>query len=186
MINETENKKISKFLSFVLRHKPESIGLKLDENGWAETKELLEKMNGNAFEVTGEMLNHIVATNNKQRFSFNENKTKIRASQGHSIDVDLNLKETKPPEYLYHGTGEKYVTSILTTGLEKRNRQQVHLSTDMETAIKVGQRHGKPKVFIVESEKMNFEGFSFYLSDNAVWLTDHVPARYLQLIEKLK
>ena len=168
MINETENKKISKFLSFVLRHKPESIGLKLDDNGWADTSDLLEKINGRGFEITPEILQHIVDTNNKKRFLLSENKTRIRASQGHSIDVELNLKETKPPQYLYHGTSEKFVTSILITGLEKRNRQHVHLSNDMETAIKVGQRHGKPKVFIVESEKMNLEGFSFYLSDNAV------------------
>ena len=184
MISETENKKISKFLSFVLRHNPESIGLKLDENGWAETKDLLEKMNGNAFVVTAEMLDHVVATNNKQRFSFNETKTRIRASQGHSIEVELNLKKTTPPQYLYHGTAEKFVNAILLTGLEKRNRQHVHLSNDMETAIQVGQRHGKPRVFIVESEKMNFEGFLFYLSDNAVWLTDNVPVNYLRLIEK--
>lgn len=184
MINETENKKISKFLSFVLRHKPESIGLILDANGWAETADLLEKMKANTFEVTAEMLNHIVATNSKQRFSFNETKTKIRASQGHSINVELNLKETTPPQYLYHGTGEKYVTSILLTGLEKRNRQQVHLSKDIETALQVGQRHGKPKVFIIEAAKMSSEGFLFYLSNNAVWLIDHVPVKYLTLIEK--
>jgi putative RNA 2'-phosphotransferase len=184
MISETENKKISKFLSFVLRHNPESIGLKLDENGWAETKDLLEKMNAKAFKVTAEMLDHIVATNNKQRFSFNETKTKIRASQGHSIDVELNLKATKPPQYLYHGTGEKYVNSILLTGLEKRNRQHVHLSKDIETAINVGQRHGKPKVFIVEAGQMGVDGFLFYLSDNGIWLIDNVPVRYLRLLEK--
>jgi putative RNA 2'-phosphotransferase len=184
MINETENKKISKFLSFVLRHNPDSIGLKLDDNGWADTQELVEKMNKHGIEVTDDILNHIVATNNKKRFSFNETKTRIRANQGHSINVDLNLKETKPPEYLYHGTGEKYVTPILKTGLEKGNRQHVHLSSDIETAIQVGQRHGKPKVFIIESGQMNIEGFSFYLSDNAVWLIDHVPVRYLKLIEK--
>ena len=184
MINEKENKKISKFLSFVLRHNPQSIGLKLDENGWAETKDLLEKMNANAFEVTAEILDHIVATNNKQRFSFNETKTKIRASQGHSIDVELNLKQTTPPQYLYHGTGEKFVNSILLTGLEKRNRQHVHLSNNMETAIQVGQRHGKPKVFIIESAQMSSEGFLFYLSDNNIWLTDHVPVKYLRLSEK--
>ena len=184
MINEKENKKISKFLSYVLRHKPESIDLKLDGNGWAETNDLLEKMKANTFEVSAEMLEHIVATNNKQRFSFNENKTKIRASQGHSINVELNLKAATPPEYLYHGTGEKFVSSILANGLQKRERQQVHLSKDTETAIEVGQRHGKPRVFIVEAAHMCSEGFLFYLSDNNIWLTDHVPAKYLSLSEK--
>ena len=184
MINEKENKKISKFLSYVLRHKPESIDLKLDGNGWAETNDLLEKMKANTFEVTAEMLEHIVATNNKQRFSFNENKTKIRASQGHSINVELNLKAATPPQYLYHGTGEKFVFSILANGLQKRERQQVHLSQYRETAIEVGQRHGKPRVFIVEATHMCSEGFLFYLSDNNIWLTDHVPAKYLSLSEK--
>ena len=184
MINEKENKKISKFLSFVLRHNPESIGLKLDDNGWAETEDLLKKMNDRGFNVTADVLNHIVATNSKQRFSFNENKTKIRASQGHSINVELNLKAATPPEYLYHGTGEKFVSSILANGLQKRERQQVHLSKDRETAIEVGQRHGKPRVFIVEATHMCSEGFLFYLSDNNIWLTDHVPAQYLRLSEK--
>jgi putative RNA 2'-phosphotransferase len=183
MINEKENTKISKLLSLVLRHKPETIGLTLDNNGWADINDLIEKINTYGFTITTDILNHIVVTNNKKRFSFDETKTRIRANQGHSLDIELNLEEAVPPPDLFHGTGEKFISSILATGLDKRNRQHVHLSSDMETAIMVGQRHGKPKVFIVASGQMKMEGFSFYLSDNNVWLTDNVPLKYLKLIE---
>jgi putative RNA 2'-phosphotransferase len=184
MISEKENKRISKFLSFVLRHQPEFIGLNLDENGWADVNDLLNKMNSNGFQVTNELLDHIVATNNKKRFAFDDNKSKIRASQGHSIDVELGLKEMTPPEFLYHGTAEKSVESILASGLEKRDRQHVHLSSDKITAKAVGGRHGQPKIFIVAASQMKEDGFAFYLSENNVWLTDNVPARYLKLLEE--
>ncbi len=181
MTDDKENKKISKFVSLVLRHKPEVIGLTIDRNGWATTNELLEKINAHGQNITAELLDHIVAANNKKRFSFNKNKTKIRANQGHSLDIDLNLEETTPPEYLYHGTGERTVATILASGIDKRERQQVHLSADEETAKMVGQRHGKPKILIVCAGQMKADGFTFYLSDNNVWLTDHVPAMYLKL-----
>lgn len=183
MTSEKENKRISKFLSFVLRHQPEFISLKLDENGWADVQELLGKMNSNGFQVTDEILEHIVSTNNKKRFAFDESKLKIRASQGHSIEVELGLTETTPPEFLYHGTGEKAVASILASGLEKRDRQHVHLSSDTITAKAVGGRHGKPKIFVVAAAQMHADGFVFYLSENKVWLTDNVPAQYLKLLE---
>lgn len=183
MINEKENIKISKFLSLVLRHKPETIGLTLDENGWAKVEELIDKMNRYNFKITRDIINNVVATNNKQRFSFNKDNTKIRANQGHSIQVELDLKEIIPPEYLYHGTGEKAVTSILNTGLQKRVRHHVHLSGDIPTAINVGSRHGKPKVFIVAAQQMKEDGYKFYISENNVWLTDNVPVQYLKLIE---
>lgn len=181
MINEKENKKISKFISLVLRHKPETIDLRLDENGWANIDELIGKMNNHGFIITIDTLNHIVATNNKQRFLFDPTKTRIRASQGHSLNVELNLTEAEPPTLLFHGTGEKNVSSILTTGLDKRGRQHVHLSSDKETAITVGKRHGKPRVFIVAAGQMRTEGYSFYLSDNNVWLIESVPVKYLAL-----
>lgn len=183
MITDKESKRISKFMSFVLRHQPEFIGLNLDSNGWADVRELLAKMNSNGFSLTEEILDHIVSTNSKKRFAYNESKTSIRASQGHSIEVELGLKETIPPEYLYHGTGENSVSSILTSGLEKRDRQHVHLSGDTATAKAVGGRHGKPKIFTVAAAQMKQDGFSFYLSDNNVWLTDQVPAQYLKLMD---
>jgi putative RNA 2'-phosphotransferase len=184
MINEKENTRISKFLSMVLRHKPETIGLSPDKNGWVDATSLIEKMNEHGFNVTAEIIEHIVATNNKKRFMLDETKTMIRASQGHSIEIDLGLQEKEPPEYLYHGTGEKSVGSILANGLERRNRQHVHLSSDIQTATVVGKRHGNPKVFIIAAKTMKAEGFSFYLSDNNVWLVDKVPASYLTLLDK--
>jgi putative RNA 2'-phosphotransferase len=182
-MTEKESKRASKFLSLVLRHKPETIGLILDENGWADVKDLIEKLHQHNLSISENALADIVSTNNKQRFAFNADQTKIRANQGHSVAVDLQLKEADPPEYLYHGTGEKNVSSILNAGIIKGSRQHVHLSQDMETAITVGQRHGKPKVFLVSSGKMKTEGFTFYLSDNLVWLTNHVPAAYVELVK---
>lgn len=181
MINDKQVTHISKFLSLVLRHQPETIGIQLDEKGWTDISVLLEKINGHGIEIDREILNHVVETNSKKRFAFNEARDKIRASQGHSIDIDLGYTNQKPPQVLYHGTGEKSVQSILTTGLVKQSRQHVHLSTDIETAIKVGQRHGKPFVFKVLAEQMYEESFQFYISDNGVWLTDNVPSRFLEL-----
>lgn len=171
---------ISKFLSLVLRHQPETIGIQLDQNGWTDVTELIEKSNNYGVKFDRETLNHIVDTNSKKRFAFNETLDKIRASQGHSIEIELGYTNQKPPEILYHGTGEKSVQSIIDTGLEKRSRQHVHLSTDIETAIKVGQRHGKPFVFKVLAEQMYNDNFQFYISDNGVWLTDNVPTKYLK------
>lgn len=173
-------KHISKFLSLVLRHKPELIGIQLDQSGWTDVKELIEKVNRHGIDLDRDILNHIVATNSKKRFAFNESLEKIRASQGHSLDIELGYTSQKPPDILYHGTGVKYVESILKTGLEKRDRQHVHLSRDVETAIQVGQRHGKPFVFRVLAEKMHGSNFQFFLSENGVWLTDHVPVEFLE------
>lgn len=180
MISKKQITHISKFLSLVLRHRPETIGIQLDQNGWADVNDLIEKANNNGVKFDRETLNHIVSTNSKKRFAFNDTLDKIRASQGHSIDIELGYKNEKPPEILFHGTAEKFVQSILDTGLEKRNRQHVHLSSDLETAIKVGQRHGKPFVFTVFAEQMYNDNFQFYVSDNGVWLTDNVPTKYLK------
>jgi putative RNA 2'-phosphotransferase len=171
---------ISKFLSLVLRHQPETISIQLDQNGWTDVNDLIEKANNYGVKFDRETLNHIVATNTKKRFAFNETLDKIRASQGHSINIELGYKNEKPPEFLFHGTAEKFVKSILDIGLEKRNRQHVHLSSDIETAIKVGQRHGKPFVFKVFAEQMYNDNFQFFISDNGVWLTDNVPTKYLK------
>lgn len=180
MISEKQITHISKFLSLVLRHQPETIDIQLDQNGWTNVKDLIEKANNYGIKFDREILNHIVATNPKKRFAYNDTFDKIRASQGHSVEIELGYTNQKPPEILFHGTAEKFVQSILDTGLEKGNRQQVHLSADVETAIKVGQRHGKPFVFKVVAEKMYNDNFEFFISDNGIWLTDNVPTKYLK------
>lgn len=178
-MNEIENKRISKFLSLILRHQPETIHLHLDENGWADVEELITKSARKRVHFTMEELDEVVETNNKKRFAFNEDKTKIRANQGHSIDIDLALIPQQPPEYLYHGTAESNISSIMEKGIEKRSRQHVHLSADKDTATKVGMRHGKPVILTIRTGKMSEEGIQFYLSDNGVWLTDFVDTKYI-------
>ena len=179
MISDKELTRISKFLSFVLRHQPAAIGIQLDQNGWADVKDLIQKANDHGIRFDRETLNHLVATNSKKRFAFNDTYERIRASQGHTIDIELGYNSQKPPQILFHGTSENSVQSILDSGLKKQSRQYVHLSRDSETAIKVGQRHGKPVVFKVFAEEMYNENFQFFLSDNGVWLTDNVSAKYL-------
>lgn len=172
-------KHTSKFISLVLRHQPASIGLQLDDNGWANVEELISKMTAAGTVIDMAILEEIVDTNDKKRFVFNEGKTAIRASQGHSIEVDLELKPVEPPDILYHGTAVQYLESIIQTGLQKQSRQHVHLSASVETAKAVGSRHGKPVVLIVNAKEMADAGFLFYLSHNNVWLTDNVPPQYL-------
>lgn len=170
---------ISKYMCLILRHKPETIGITLDEHGWANVDELID---GIRKDNPGFDLGHlyeIVKTDSKGRYSFNEDKTLIRCNQGHSIPVDVELKEAKPPKQLWHGTGEKYVSAIDEQGLLHKNRLYVHLSTNEETAIKVGKRHGKPVLYTVNAEEMYQDGYKFFLSKNGVWLTDHVPVKYL-------
>ena len=171
--------KTSKYISLILRHKPETIGISLDEHGWANVKDLIEGIN-KTHKLDMEMLEEIVETDDKQRYSFNEDKTKIRANQGHSIDVDVELEEAVPPEMLWHGTGIKYVNSINTEGLIPKSRLYVHLSVDPNTAIEVGKRHGTPAIYCVDAEKMYADGYKFYKSKNGVWLTKHVPAEYFK------
>jgi putative RNA 2'-phosphotransferase len=176
-----QHKHISKFLSLVLRHQPGKIGLTPDKNGWVGVSELLARLNENGHPVTRELLEEIVANNNKKRFAFSEDFTLIRASQGHSIEIDLDLEQIAPPALLYHGTAEKNMESIFASGLKKQNRQHVHLSDNTETAKNVGSRHGKPVVLHVNTEQMQKDGFVFFLSANNVWLTDEVPAKYLSI-----
>ena len=168
----------SKFVSLILRHKPEVIGIHLDEHGWADVAELIAGISKTR-EFNRTMLEEIVRTDNKQRFIFNENKTKIRANQGHSIPVDVELPEAVPPDRLWHGTGEKYVASIDQQGLISKSRLYVHLSSDAATATKVGSRHGKPVLYIVKTKEMYDDGYKFFLSKNGVWLTKEVPVKYL-------
>ncbi len=177
---EKQLKHISKLLSLVLRHQPEHIGISLNENGWASVNELIEKINANGNTINFELLQTVVDTNDKKRFTFNDNKTMIRASQGHSIEVELDLKVAAPPQYLYHGTVAKYLDAIRSEGLKKMSRQQAHLSKDKETAIKVGSRRGTPVILTINAGAMHAAGLIFYLSANEVWLTNEVPAKYIQ------
>ena len=170
---------LSRYLSLILRHKPEAIDITLDKHGWANVHDLIASIVKNNPGFNMEVLEEIVRTDNKQRYSFNPDKTLIRANQGHSIPVDVELSEVEPPELLFHGTGKKYVNSILQ-GLIPKSRLYVHLSKDIDTAIKVGKRHGKEVVFQVATGQMCRDGYKFYLSVNGVWLTKEVPVKYLQ------
>lgn len=171
--------KTSCFLSLILRHKPEVIGITLDEHGWADVEALTAGI-GQTRPFTGEMLEEIVRTDNKQRYSFNEDHTLIRANQGHSIPVDVELPVMEPPEYLWHGTGQKYTASIDCRGLIPRSRLYVHLSADQDTAVNVGARHGQPVVYRVHSGRMHRDGMVFFRSVNGVWLVKEVPVEYLE------
>jgi putative RNA 2'-phosphotransferase len=179
-------KSTSKFISLVLRHKPEEIGLQLDENGWADVHELLDKMKATSPGISFGVLKEIVETNDKKRFAFNEDETKIRANQGHSIDVDLELEPVTPPDVLYHGTAEKNVAAIMQTGLHKMRRLHLHLSDNIATALNVGQRHGKPILLVVDARRMHNDGLLFYLSENKVWLTEDIDPQYLSEYKESK
>ncbi|RQO32275.1 RNA 2'-phosphotransferase [Taibaiella sp. KBW10] len=178
-MNDKHKKSVSKYLSYLLRHHPETIGLELDENGWVAVAELMQKNTHAFLQFTMEDLEDIVATNEKKRFAFNEDHTRIRASQGHSISIDIGLQAQDPPEYLYHGTGSKSVSAIREQGIEKRSRHHVHLSVDRATALAVGSRHGSPEVLTICAQKMQEDGVVFYLSENGVWLTDYVAIQYI-------
>lgn len=175
-------KNISKYLSLILRHKPEVIGISLDEHGWANVEELIAGI-AKDYDFNMELLEEIVRSDEKQRYSFNEDKTLIRANQGHSVPVDVELVEQIPPDILWHGTGEKYVSAIDTEGLIPKSRLYVHLSKDEDTATKVGTRHGKPVVYHVLAKKMYDDGYKFFISVNGVWLTKTVPVKYLRKVE---
>ena len=171
---------LSKFLSLILRHKPEIIGIKLDAHGWAEVDELLKGINQSGRQIDFALLQKVVDENDKQRFSFNEYKTKIRANQGHSKKVDVDLQQKEPPKVLYHGTLARNIKSIEEKGLIKMNRLHVHLSGDIETAMKVAtRRSGEEVIYKIDSEAMNRDGYKFFQSVNGVWLTDHVLPKYL-------
>jgi len=178
-MNEQQRTNASKLLSLVLRHKPEAIGLRLDAEGWADVEELLRCLTTYNAPLASEELQELVQTNSKQRFAFNEDYSRIRANQGHSIAVDLQLAVQEPPEYLYHGTVSEFILAIKNEGLRKMDRQHVHLSTDITTAERVAMRRGKPVILTIQSREMYRNNLSFYLSDNGVWLTDAVPVNYI-------
>ena len=174
--------KLSVFISLVLRHKPDAAYITLDEHGWANVEELLNGINNTGRKIDMEILEKIVATDNKQRYSFNQDKTLIRANQGHSIHVDVELEEYEPPEFLYHGTAARFLDSIMNEGLKPMSRLYVHLSKDTETALKVGKRHGDPVILKIHSRDMYNDRYKFYLSENGVWLTKKVDVRYFEVI----
>lgn len=180
MIDEV---KTSKFLSLVLRHDPSALGIELDPNGWVSTAELLTKMKAKGHELTMSELKHLVESNSKKRFAFSNDFEKIRANQGHSVNVDLGYQKQTPPDILYHGTADKNVDAILDKGISKMKRHHVHLSPDKITAQRVGMRHGKPVILAIDAKSMSVKGFDFYISDNGVWLTDFVPSEFLQVDE---
>ncbi len=174
-----ETTQTSKFLSLVLRHEPERIGLKLDSAGWVNVEDLLEALSRNGFALTREQLNHIVETNSKKRFAFSEDGLRIRANQGHSVDVDLQYEPQTPPELLYHGTATRFLDSIREKGLLRMERHDVHLSAQKNVTMQVGGRHGKPVLLIIRTGEMHRSGHIFRRSANGVWLVDHVPAQFI-------
>lgn len=167
--------KISKYLSYILRHKPQSIGLNLDSHGWADIDEIIAKTKD--MQLTRELIEAVVKSSDKQRYAIRDDK--IRANQGHSIAVDLALEPQTPPDILYHGTATRFIDSIRESGLLPQSRQYVHLSRDKATAIEVGKRHGKVVVLEIDCATMHQDGYEFYLADNGVWLTNRVPTQYI-------
>lgn len=172
-------KRISKTMSLALRHDPAFLGLTLSDTGWVQVEKLLEGLARKGMAIDLDTLKDIVHTNDKKRFAFSPDQQLIRANQGHSVAVDLELKAVEPPHTLYHGTVHKFVNDIRRDGLKKMSRTHVHLSKDKETATRVGSRRGKPVILKIEALKMNNDGYPFYLSDNGVWLTEHVPSKYI-------
>jgi len=172
--------RLSKLLSRALRHQPESLGVQLDENGWVSVEDLLKKAVVKGIGLDYPTLQQVVLTNSKQRFAFSDDGLRIRANQGHSVDIDLGLRPQTPPEILYHGTAEKSIAAIRKTGLQSMQRQHVHLSNDVTTAQTVGGRHGQPIVLTIRSADMAAQGYLFYLSENGVWLTDEVPVNFIE------
>lgn len=181
-MNQNKNDiNLGRFLSLVLRHDPTAAGITLDENGWADVKKLLAGMKRSGRHINMDTLERIVRENNKSRYSFNEDHTKIRANQGHSVKVDVELKEQTPPDCLYHGTATRFLDDILRRGLTSGSRQHVHLSDETDTAVQVGSRHGKPVVLRVDVAAMIQSGHRFWRSENGVWLCEEVAAEYLSV-----
>lgn len=171
---------ISKFLSYILRHQPESIGLSLDPEGWASIDELISCAKKENKLLNRILIQEVVDNSDKKRFSISADGLRIRAAQGHSTSqVDISYQEKIPPDFLYHGTATRFLTSIFEQGLVAKSRQYVHLSADEVTATQVGQRHGKPVVLKIRALSMYEQGFKFYQADNGVWLTESVPRQFI-------
>ena len=181
---EEKHIKLSRFLSLVLRHKPEEIGLALDSEGYLFVDELIDGINSTGRNIDKKMLDEIINSDNKKRYSYDITGTMIRANQGHSVEVDLGLQETTPPTVLYHGTSEQFANEIENLGLIKKLRTHVHLSEDIETAKNVGSRRkGNLVILKIDAEQMAKDGYKFYRSENGVWLTDNVPTKYLSIVK---
>lgn len=174
--------KTSKFLSHILRHKPDTIGLSLDDRGWVSIQRFIDAANANGHNISRALLEEVVFTNDKQRFAYSRDGKMIRANQGHTVQVNLELEPVDPPDTLYHGTVERFLDSIMASGLRRMKRQHVHLSATIETAKNVGKRRGKPVVLMVKSSEMRRDGYHFYLSRNGVWLADSVPWKYAAIL----
>jgi putative RNA 2'-phosphotransferase len=179
-MTDKETIRTSKFLSLVLRHEPERVGLKLGEAGWVGVDELLLAVNRNGVALTLEDLKHIVATSDKKRFAFSDDGRRIRASQGHSVEVDLQYLPQVPPEILYHGTATRFLDGIRKDGLQRMARHDVHLSAETKVTVQVGSRHGKPVLLTIRAGEMHRAGFEFRCSANGVWLVDHVPPQFIE------
>lgn len=179
MLSREKEEKISKFLSYVLRHCPEDIGLELDENGWVSVHELIEKAKSKHI-LTKDVIEFVVKNNKKQRFALSEDKRQIRANQGHTVEVNLDLAFVEPPEVLFHGTATRFLDSILAQGLKAMSRHDVHLSLNRAVATQVGERHGKVIVLEILAKQMYEDGYKFQCSTNNVWLTKEVPAKYIR------
>lgn len=177
--------KLSIFISLILRHKPETIGIKLDDYGYADVNELIEKINNTGRNINIEILEQIVKEDNKQRYSFNDDRSKIRANQGHSINVNVELRELEPPKYLYHGTATRFLDNIKNEGIIKQSRLYAHLSRDIDIAVKVGKRHGTPVILKINTGKMYENGYKFYLSENNIWLCKYIPFEYVEKISRV-
>lgn len=184
-MNDATQKRISKFLSLVLRHRPEAIGITLNESGWVGVEDLLAGLASVHRKISWDQLQAVVHGNDKQRFEFNADQTCIRARQGHSVQVNLGYESSVPPEILYHGTPEQYVASVMREGLKKQKRHHVHLHGDAALAAKVGQRRGRPVLLTIAARRMADAGHTFYLTPNQVWLTNAVPVQFIRRAQGL-
>ena len=183
-MTDKETIRLSKFLSLILRHEPERVGLKLDDAGWVDVSELLDAVNRHGTALSLDQLKHIVATSDKKRFAFGDDGRRIRASQGHSVEVDLQYPPQPPPEILYHGTATRFLEGIRKDGLQRMGRHDVHLSAETKATLQVGGRHGKPVLLKIRAGEMHRAGFVFRCSANGVWLSENVPPQFIDFPEE--
>lgn len=181
-MSKNDDINLGRFISLILRHKPETIGIKLDSEGWADTDELINGINASGRHIDMEILERIVRENNKKRYSFSPDKKRIRANQGHSIPVDVGMTEKQPPDVLYHGTSESFLESIKAEGIKHMSRLYVHLSADTDTAYTVGKRHaknGRVAILVIDTKRMYEDGYKFMISENGVWQSSDIPWEYV-------
>ena len=176
---ESDDDSLGRFLTYLLRHHPEAAGLTLDSEGWTDVDALIEGVNKTGRKIDREILERIVAENNKKRYTLSDDKKRIRANQGHSVDVNIEMELCDPPDKLYHGTATRFLDSIKAEGIKKMARQYVHLSPDIPTAVSVGKRHGEPVVLVIDTVKMRADGFVFRISANGVWQSEDIPWKYV-------